>query len=499
MALPKEKPATPIKEKKPPKRTNQRPKVAIIGGGIAGLAAAYSLANADKNRSNITIFESTDVLGGKLQLHEVGGHQLDAGAESVLAARPEALELLRQVGLGSDLIEPSSAQASIWRGGKLRTIPKGLVGGVPTDLQALAASDIVSLPGLLRIPLDHVIPQTVIEDDVSVGEYVGARLGREVVDALVEPLVGGTYAGWSDDLSMEMTLPALYRLARHERSLIEAAHQAQRAGVAPSGTRSGPVNVGVRGGLARLVGAIEKKLKSKQVKIKLGTTVTSVKQQDDGWRIQGSKGSRVQRFDFDAVVLAVPAPAASKILNKANARAASILERFEYSSLAIVTLIYDRSRVPDDLVGSGFLVPPDEGFMINSGTFISKKWDATERQDDDFIVRVSMGRFGQSELLQESDDDLTGIAIDELNALVGLPRAVKDAKVVRWGGALPQYMVGHRSRVTKIRELLIDTPGLVICGSAYDGVGVAACVGSGNIAAGQVTTYLKDKKAVANV
>ncbi|MYS22625.1 protoporphyrinogen oxidase, partial [Streptomyces sp. SID4948] len=218
--------------------------VVVIGGGIAGLAAAYDLARAGVR---VTLLEATGRLGGKLWADEIAGVPVDLGAESLLARRPEAVGLAREVGLAEDLEAPAALGATVWTRGRLRPMPQGHVMGVPGDLGPLAASGMLSAAGLARLPLDHVLPRTAVGDDVAVGTFVAARLGHEVVDRLVEPLLGGVYAGNAYRLSLRATVPQLFPAARDGRSLIEAARAIQRGAAARGAT--GPVFNGVRGGV----------------------------------------------------------------------------------------------------------------------------------------------------------------------------------------------------------------------------------------------------------
>ena len=254
--------------------------------------------------------------------------------------------------------------------------------------------------------------------------------------------------------------------------------------------------MGLKVGVGRLVDAAKTKLESKNVKIRTESVVTGLRRYEDGWRLVVNNGSKVERHNFDAVILALPAPGAARLLRKQNKPASSILDGINYASVGLLTLVYDKEQVPTSLTGSGLLVPSEEGMGTKAATFVSNKWGWVDGEDD-FIVRVSMGRFGQSDLLQQDDHDLLNLAGDELNTLTGLPTEVKAANITRWGGALPQYAVGHRARITKVRELLVDTPGIAVCGAAYDGVGLSATVSSANIAAGQIATYVKQQKELA--
>lgn len=482
-----------------------RRRVVVIGAGIAGLAAAWSIVRDRKLDVDVVIFEADDVVGGKLRLNELEGLQLDAGAESMLAVRPEAIELTKSVGLGSAIVTPATAQAQLYTRGDLRALPTGLISGIPTDLRALAASQVLSVPGLFRIPLDHVLPQTTIIGDVSVGDYVATRLGREVVDRLVEPMLGGVYAGRSEELSLEMAVPALFRLAKRERSLLNAAKETRQTGAAPSGARRGPVFAGISGGVGRLPIALAERLKRRGVEINLRTAVRSIRRDGAGWRVTTNrKGDREGTY-ADAIVVATPALSTAKLLRKINPSAAAALDTVGYASVALTTFLYSAQDATPRVSGSGFLVPPVEGFSVKAATFSSRKWEWVAREGsqgsgragkgrrDYLVVRASLGRYGEPGMLQQSDDDLAAVAAAELSAIAGLPGRPLASKVTRWTDALPQYTVGHRSRMATVREALVDTPGITVCGATYDGVGIAACIGSAQFAAGQVNGYLTEK------
>ncbi|MDP3972181.1 MAG: protoporphyrinogen oxidase, partial [Candidatus Nanopelagicales bacterium] len=243
-----------------------RLRIVVIGGGIAGLAAAWTVAAGNAGNGEpapeVVLLESTDQVGGKIRASEFEGIQVDEGAESMLVARPEALALAQAVGLAGDIVNPATTQAGLFVRHRLRPLPPGLISGIPTDLHALAESGIMTCRGLARIPLDHWLPRTTIDGDVSVGDYVSTRLGPEVVDKLVDPMLGGVYAGRAEDLSLEATVPALFRLARQDRSLLSAAKEVRHTGAAPSGARRGPVFAGIEGGLGRLPGTVANRLEA---------------------------------------------------------------------------------------------------------------------------------------------------------------------------------------------------------------------------------------------
>ena len=458
------------------------PHIAVVGGGISGLSAAWFLNQRLGDAARVTVLESAGTLGGKLRLGEIAGVTVDDGAESMLARRPEAVDLARAVGLGPALVHPETTQASLWSRGRLRPFPAGQLMGVPGDLRALAASRVLSPAGLARVPLDRVLPRTETSGDVSVGRYVASRMGREVVDRLVEPLLGGVYAGQADQLSLEMTVPQLAEAAKGERSLLAAVRR-----VLAAAPRDRPVFAGLYGGLGRLPAAVAA---ASGAQVRLGATVRELRRNPHGWRLSIGPAASATVLDVDAVVLAVPARPASRLLAEEVPAASAELAGLDYASLAVVTLAYRRSAFaafPAALAGSGFLVPPVEGRAVKAVTFASAKWRwLSEAATDLAVVRCSIGRHGEAHHLQRPDEALVTLAIDELAATTGVRERPVDARAIRWGGSLPQYRVGHRSRVGRLRRAVAAVPGLAVCGAAYDGVGVAACIASGREAAAQV-------------
>ncbi|MFD9495607.1 protoporphyrinogen oxidase [Streptomyces sp. NPDC060005] len=452
--------------------------VVVVGGGIAGLAAAHRLLGRG---FRVTVLEASDRLGGKLLTGEIAGARVDLGAESMLARRPEALALARETGLGDLLQPPATASASLWNRGVLRPMPKGHVMGVPGTASALA--DVLSQEGLRRVERDADLPRTEVGDDIAVGEYVAARMGREVVDRLVEPLLGGVYAGDAYRISLRLAVPQLYAAARTHTSLTEAVREIQAKAAAAQQT--GPVFMGIDGGVGRLPLAVAESVTARGGEILTGTPVTALRRTGpagpasderpgSAWRIVA--GGRV--LHADAVVLAVPAPAAAALLRAEAPAAATELAAVEYASMALVTLAYRRAdaTLPE---GSGFLVPPVDGHTIKASTFASRKWGwIAERNPDLTVLRTSVGRYGETEVLGRPDDDLVRVSRHDLREATGLDAEPVETRVTRWDDGLPQYPVGHHARVARVREHVGRLPGLAVCGAAYDGVGIPACIAS---------------------
>ncbi|MET7826374.1 protoporphyrinogen oxidase [Streptomyces sp. NPDC005386] len=452
--------------------------VVVVGGGIAGLAAAHRLLGRG---FRVTVLEASDRLGGKLLTGEIAGARVDLGAESMLARRPEALALARETGLGDLLQPPATASASLWNRGVLRPMPKGHVMGVPGTASALA--DVLSEEGLRRVERDADLPRTEVGDDIAVGEYVAARMGREVVDRLVEPLLGGVYAGDAYRISLRLAVPQLYAAARTHTSLTEAVREIQAKAAAAQQT--GPVFMGIDGGVGRLPLAVAESVTARGGEILTGAPVTALRRTGPAgpasderpgpaWRIVA--GGRV--LHADAVVLAVPAPAAAALLRAEAPAAATELAAVEYASMALVTLAYRRAdaTLPE---GSGFLVPPVDGHTIKASTFASRKWGwIAERNPDLTVLRTSVGRYGETEVLGRPDDDLVRVSRHDLREATGLDAEPVETRVTRWDDGLPQYPVGHHARVARVREHVGRLPGLAVCGAAYDGVGIPACIAS---------------------
>jgi protoporphyrinogen/coproporphyrinogen III oxidase len=460
------------------------PHVLVVGGGIAGLAAAARLSGADGGPplARVTLAEAGPRLGGKLHAAEVGGVRVDLGAESILARRPEAVELARAVGLGEALQPPATARAAIWTRGALRPLPTGQLMGVPGDLEALAASGVLSAEGLARVAREPELPPVGPGADVSVGEYVGARLGREVVDRLVEPLLGGVYAGHADRISMRAAVPQLLPLARRGGSLVEGVHALQ------AGARANPAPVftGIDGGIGRLPEAVAGACRAAGADLRTDAPVTGLRRTPDGWScVVGG-----QPLAADAVVLAVPAPAAATLLRDPAPAVAAELAGIEYASMALVTLLFQRAEL-GGLPGSGLLVPPVDGRLIKASTFSSNKWGwLAESAPDSFVLRTSVGRQGDERDLDRDDAELVAGSLADLRAAAGITAAPYASTVTRWRDGLPQYPVGHLDRVERIEKLVAGLPGLALCGAQYQGVGIPACVASGRRAAGLVAAGL---------
>jgi len=470
------------------------PAVAIIGGGISGLAAAFFLRD---HGVAVTVLEGSPRLGGKLAVSEVGGVAVDEGAEALLARRPEGTDLIGSVGLAGRLELPGTTAAGIWTRGRLHPLPKRQFMGVPADLAELQSSGILSDAGLARARDDLRLPVTPRDGDVSVGSYVGARFGPELVDRLVDPLLGGVYAGRSGELSFEATLGGLAEASRQHRSLAEAAASLLPAPAGPGRppATARPVFTTLSGGLGTLPPAVAAQ---SGATVRTGAMVrelarTAHPAEGEGWRLTVGPTRAPEWLDADAVIIAVPGRPASRLLAPVAgaAAAASALGEVEYASMAIVTLAYRAGAFPARPEGSGYLVPAVDRRPVKAVTFSTVKWPYLRAGEAGLeIVRCSVGRIGEEAVLQRDGTELAGLAAADLAAATGVRGEPADVRVSRWGGALPQYTVGHVERVQRIRASVAGQPGLAVCGAAYDGVGIPACIASARLAADQVLAYL---------
>ncbi|MEU9299657.1 protoporphyrinogen oxidase [Streptomyces sp. NPDC048269] len=459
--------------------------VVVIGGGIAGLAAAHRLLSEGVR---VTLLEAGPRLGGKLYAGELAGAPVDLGAESVLARRPEAVALAQAVGLGDALQSPATATAHLWTRGALRPMPRGHVMGVPGDLAPLAASGVLSAEGLARIEAERTLRPTEIGEDVAVGEYVAARLGREVVDRLVEPLLGGVYAGNAYRISMRAAVPQLFEAARTHALLGDGVRELQRRAEAQPRS-AGPVFAGIDGGIGRLPLAVAEACRSAGARIATGTPVREVVRTAEGWRVVAD----AEVIEADGVIVATPAGPAARLLDGLAPAAAAELRGVEYASMALVTMAFRRSDLPASLTGggaSGFLVPPVDGRTIKASTFSSNKWAWAGADPELFLLRTSVGRFADEHDLEREDGELVEVSLTDLGEAVGLAARPVASTVTRWDGGLPQYPVGHLARVARIRTAVAALPGLAVCGAVYDGVGIPACIASAGKAADVVMATL---------
>lgn len=493
--------------------TDARPHVAVIGGGISGLVAAYELARprwqaaaGHERAPRVTLLEADTRLGGKLRTESFAGRDVDAGAEALLTRVPDVRELCAELGLSGALVAPATVQAHIWTAGKLRPLPTGMLAGLPGGVRSVTSTGILSQRAILRAALDLVLPSRAPELDVSIGTLVRRRLGSEVLERLLDPLLGGIHAGSCDELSAHASAPQLVAALARGHGLIRGLRELAAAGGAgPGAGESGraargagraaggadapappaqPALVGVRGGLGTLVGALMRELAGAEVRT--GERVRALEPAEAGRiRLERERGAPLLA---DAVVLAVPAPSAAELLRGACPEAARELSMIEYASVGTVLLAYPPDAVPGRLPGSGFLVPQRDGRLLSACTCVSAKWPVPG--ESRVVLKASVGHAGDERALALEDQQLCAAVDRELHAALGLRTPPCETRVTRFERALAQYRVGHIGRVERIEHALRALPRVRVTGAAYRGVGVAACVGDARRVARQLSAAL---------
>jgi oxygen-dependent protoporphyrinogen oxidase len=457
-------------------------RVVIIGAGISGLAAAWELAERDP-LAQITVLEAAGSAGGKLRRAEVAGVQVDVGAEALLARRPEGVDLIRAVGLAEDVITPLTLSAQLRAGGANHPLPARTMMGIPGDLAALRASNVLSAPALARVDAEpDAPPMPPLADDVAVGAIVRERLGDEVLERLVDPLLGGVYAGRADALSLTATVPALAAVLRRDGgSLVRAAGLSTAVPTGTTGPASpsaGSVFVSLAGGLARLA---ETLAASGRFTVRTGVTVRSIRRTPTGFALDCGPVPESAELSADAVIVATPAAKAALLVRELAPGAAAELAAIDTASMAIITLAFNGVQPPP---GSGLLVGTAERFAVKALTVSSQKWPGAPAGLT--LLRASIGRAGEVHDLQHGDDELIALARRDLAALTGISAAPVDSLVTRWGGGLPQYALGHSERVARLRAAIATVPGLAVCGASYEGLGLPACIASARLAVASI-------------
>jgi oxygen-dependent protoporphyrinogen oxidase len=443
--------------------------VAVVGGGISGLTAAYRLRTLLGDAARIVVFEATESLGGKLRTVELAGERYDVGAEAFLARRPEALALVREVGLGDKLVHPTKARAKIHAGGSVLGLPPGTVMGVPASADAVAG--VLSEKGRALVEAESSLPPVELPaGDVPLGPLLRERFGDELVDRLVDPLLGGVYAGGADGLGLRATMPGLASaVARGAGSLTEAA-----ASLMPASPSTAPVFGTVLGGLGTL---IERLAELSRAEIRTGTTVRALNRTATGWELDG--------LEADAVLLAVPAPSARRLLDGVAGVASAAFGEVELASMAVVALaLPPGTELPESsgvLIGAGERDTDGKPFAAKAFTFSSRKW--AQYGDGPVLVRGSVGRFGEPDALHADDDELVRVVRDDLARLTGITATPVETLVTRWGGGLPQYGTGHLERIERIERAIAEVPGLAVAGATLHGVGLPACIATADAAA----------------
>jgi len=459
------------------------------------------------------VLEADDRFGGKILSGEFRGRPVELGPDNFLTRDPSAAELCRELRLGEDLVPPATSSASVVARGRLHLLPSGLVLGIPTDLEALARSGIVSGPGLARAALDLVRagapirassvglhaatdpgmlpgagPSNRDEPEWDAAAILQRRVGREVVERLVDPLLGGINAGCTDRLSLAVVAPQVARTLVGQRSVIRALrHLVSNAPADGASNEAEPLFLGLRGGLSRMVEALAADLRDRGVSLRCGTPVTALRRTGERYKLETANGTVIA----DAIVLATPAHVGARLLVDDAPAAAAELGSIPYATVVLVTLAWRAGSISRLPQGSGFLVPRCEGRLLTGCTVMSAKWPQSASPEE-VVIRVSAGRIGDERASSMSDDELVERLLGELRELVGAPATPLAYLVQRWPRAFPQYLPGHLRKIERAQAALRELPALEIAGALLGGIGIPACVTSGERAATAVLDRLRE-------
>ncbi len=467
--------------------------VLIVGGGIAGLSAAYGLAESAASRDSptqCTLIEAEPRLGGKILTEQVGGFVIEGGPDSFLSQKPWGLELCRRLGLADRVIGTNRDRRKtyVYSKGRLEELPEGLALGVPTKLGPFLKSGLLSWRGKLRLAAELLIPRRSACGDESLGAFFRRRLGEEALERIIEPLMTGIYAGDADSLSIQATFPRFPEMERQAGSIVRALvgswrRRGQISNLSPPS--GGSPFVTLQGGLSEMVQALTARLGRLSVLAGYRVRAVRVSGPPRGYEvvIEGTAPLAV-----DALVLATPAYDAATLLEPLDCELGALLRGIPYASTATISLGFPRKDFSHRLDGYGFVVPRVEGRALLAVTWTSSKW-SHRAPDEAVLLRAYVGGAGRETVLERDDDGLVSLVRAELRDMMGVTEAPVLAKVYRWPRAMPQYLVGHLERLAAIDERLARWPGLFLTGAGYRGVGIPDCIGDGLDTAERVRAY----------
>ena len=450
-------------------------RVGVIGGGIAGLAAARRL-EALAPEARISLVERAGVIGGKIRTERVDEFVVEAAPDSFLSRKERGVGLCRELGLDDELIarRPEHHGSFVRRGDELHPLPEGLTGMIPTSIDALETTELLSEEGKARFAAEVDVTPADGDEDESVAAFVARRFGREAYDGLVEPLMTGIYGGDGEQLSLRATFPQL--------RAIECEHGSLLRGLSAASSGNTPPFLSLRGGMDVLVDALRARFEHTEVLT--GRGAERVLAHGSGYRVELSGG---EALAVDGVVVATPAHVTAELLAELDAGLAAIHAEIPYASSVVVSLGYSRADVVP-LDGYGYVVPRAEGGDVLACTWSSQKWEH-RAPEECVLVRVYLGRFGGRDVTSDSDDELVAGARAEI-AFLGVSAQPVLTCLHRWPLGMPQYVLGHPDRLERIESALAEHPALALAGAAYRGVGIPDCIASGEEAAGSVVRAL---------
>lgn len=461
---------------------NPRPTVAVVGGGIAGLAATYELLHGDAEPVDALLLEASDRLGGKIRTEHRDRFILELGPDSFLSTKPAALELCRELGIKDQLIGTNPDRRTIYllHEGELVALPSGLTMMAPTNMRELFMTPLLSWRGKLRAAMEPFKPARKRTSDESIEAFISRRFGSELYEGMLEPLMTGIYAGDGARLSLQATFPQLKQWERDLGSVTAGARRLRaRRRAAPDGASGPPPSLFLapKDGLEQLVQALTDQFD--RAHVHMNTMISSIHKHAQGYELRTADD---RSYVIDGVILAAPSFASADILQDMDPDLATRLNEIEYASTVTVNLGYRAPSPSRALDGYGYLIPRAEGRPALACTITSTKYP-DRAPEDGILVRLFLGRAGEGDWVERSDEDLVAAALSEVSATLGMEDAPHLTLVQRWPRGMPQYNVGHLSRIGRIEALAEKHHALELAGAAYDGIGIPDCIASGRAAA----------------
>ncbi|MFO0706183.1 MAG: protoporphyrinogen oxidase [Nitrospira sp.] len=476
--------------------TNPRT-VAVVGGGISGLATAFALQEQAVSAGislRCTVLESGSSWGGKIVTHRIGDLVTEAGPDSFLSQKPAGLELCRKLGLTEQLINTNETgkKAFVWSRGRLHELPEGLITFVPRQLGPFLRSGLLGWGALARMGLDVVLPKGSVDGDESLASFFRRRFGAQAFDRVLEPLMAGIYAGDAEQMSLKATFPRFLELEQQYGSIIRGMAAAKKKAPPPGPGARRTMFVSLKNGLGDLVEVLATRLAGQGVELRTGCRV-------DALRVRSHQLGRWMydlilndgsALSVESLVLATPAYVSAELLRPLTPMAGGLLDLIPYASTGTVAMAYPASAVSGAVEGFGFIVPRSEARDLIAATWTSLKWPHRAPADR-VLIRCYVGGVGRDRILEQDDEALVKTVRAELATMCGLTAEPSYVEVNRWWKAMPQYTIGHLDRLTQLDAALSRYGGLVLTGAGYRGVGIPDCIRDGAVAAEKVVTYLR--------
>ncbi|QHE51364.1 protoporphyrinogen oxidase [Pontibacillus sp. HMF3514] len=460
-------------------------RIAIVGGGITGLTTAYYLQKKIKEKGlpfEVKLYEASDRLGGMIHTERKDGFTIERGPDSLLARKPSVFRLIEDVGLQDKLVDVAAGKAYVLANEKLHGIPQGSFMGIPTQVTPFALSSLFSPMGKLRAAGDLVKSKSKPQEDQSLGHFFRNRFGDEVVENLIEPLLGGVYSGDLDRLSLMATFPNFYNMEQEHGSLIKGLRKSR--GKQPKNKKKPSVFKTLETGLGSLVDAVVEQLD--EGTIEQGTSVDHIERKEDGYHLMLGTGEVAQA---DSIVLTTPHYACQRMLTQYDFM--EPLRDMPATSVANVAMAFDQSAIEKDVDGTGFLVSRNSDYRITACTWTHKKWPHTT-PDGKALLRAYVGKPNDQEVVDQSDEEIQEIVLNDINKIMNITHPPEFTVITRWRNSRAQYTVGHKERIHNIKQSMrSELPGVFLAGASYEGLGVPDCIDQGEQAVEDVLEFLQ--------